>query len=179
VPCPSLTLGEVVRQLRVVFLQPVLVQGFDGLPNGPVQGLASLPQETMVGDILDYGVLEDVCRLRTESLLVDELYGLQLVQHPFEAIAQSGDARQEPHQELSTDDRGQLHGALDLVSETVQARHNEVLDRIRDAHLAETFHETVGTLFTPQDAQIEQDFGHLLDEQRHTLGLLHEGGLEL
>src|SRR5262245_301672 len=30
---PDLTLCKVVRQLCVVLLQPVLVQGFDGLPN--------------------------------------------------------------------------------------------------------------------------------------------------
>src|SRR3989442_596332 len=41
---PHLALGEVVRQFRVMLLQAVLIQCFDGLPNGPVQGLAALPQ---------------------------------------------------------------------------------------------------------------------------------------
>ena len=86
----------------------------------------------MVGDILDHGVLEDVGRLRHEPLLVDDLQGLQLAQQPFKAIAQPGDTRQEPHQELPTDHRGQLHGAFPVLPETVQAGHNDPLDGLRD-----------------------------------------------
>jgi len=50
-------------------------------------------------------VLEDVGGLRHEPLLVDDFQGLQLAQQPFESLAQPGDARQEPHQELPTDHR--------------------------------------------------------------------------
>jgi hypothetical protein len=56
-----------------MLLQPVLVQLFDGLPHGSMQGLAALHQEALIGDILDHGVLEDVGRLRQEPLLVDDL----------------------------------------------------------------------------------------------------------
>src|SRR5437016_12464772 len=75
---PYLALGEVVCQLSIMLLQPILVQLFDSLPNGSVQGLASLHQETIVGDILDHGVLEDVSWFRQEPLLVADLQGLQL-----------------------------------------------------------------------------------------------------
>jgi hypothetical protein len=129
-----------------------------------MQGPTSLHQEAIVGDILDHSVLKDVGRLRQEPLLVDDLQGLQLAQQPFESIGPPGHARQEPHQELPTDHRGQLHGPLAFIPGAVQAGHNDALDGLRDAHLAETFHKTVGTLFTPQDAQIEQRFDHLLDE---------------
>jgi len=57
---PHLALREVMRQFRVVLLQPVLVQGFDGLSHRPVQGFAALQQETVVGDVLDDGVPENV-----------------------------------------------------------------------------------------------------------------------
>jgi hypothetical protein len=60
---PDLCLREVVRQLHVMLFQPVLVQVLDGLPHGPVQGLAALYQEAIIGDILDHGVLEDIGRL--------------------------------------------------------------------------------------------------------------------
>jgi hypothetical protein len=81
---PHLTLGKVMGQLRIMLLQPVLVQVFDGLSHGPVQGLAALHQQTVIGDILDHGVLEGVGGLRHESLLVNNLQGLQLTQQPFE-----------------------------------------------------------------------------------------------
>src|SRR6266700_4403496 len=45
-------------QLRVMLLQPVLVQFFDGFSHSPVQGLAALYEEAVVGDILNDGVLE-------------------------------------------------------------------------------------------------------------------------
>ena len=134
---PGLALEEVVRQLPVVLLQPILVQLLDGLPNGPVQGPTSLHQEAIVGDILDHGVLKDVGRLRQEPLLVDDLQGLQLAQQPFESIGLPGHTRQEPHQELPTDHRGQLHGPLAFLPEAVQAGHNDALDGLRDAHLTE------------------------------------------
>ena len=88
---------------RVMLFQPVLVQFFDGFSHSPMQGLAALQQEAIVGDILDHGVFEDVGGLRHQPLLVDDLQGLQLAQQPFEPLAQSGDTRQQPHQELPTD----------------------------------------------------------------------------
>ena len=147
-----------------MLLQPVLVQFFDGLPHGSMQGLAALYQEAVVGDILDHGVLEDIGRLRQEPLLINDLQGLQLAQQPFESLAQSGDTRQQPHQELPTDHRGELHGAFAVVPEAVQAGHNDPLNGLRDAHLAEIFHETVSTILTLEDAEIKQGLGHLLDE---------------
>ena len=97
---------------------------------------------------------------------------------PSSRSLKPGDARQEPHQELPADHRGQLHRAFAVLAETVQAGHDDALDGVGHAHLAETFHEAVAAVLPPEDAQIEEGLGHLLDEQRHALGLLHEGGLE-
>src|SRR4029453_8896 len=108
-----------------------------------------------IGDILDHGVLEDVGWFRQQPLLIDDLQGLQLAQQPFEAIAQSGNTRQQPHQELPTDHRGELYGTFSLVSETVQASHNDPLNGVRDMPFTETFHETVGTILALEDTQIE------------------------
>ena len=47
-------LGQEAGLLR----PPVALQGFDGLADGPVQGAPALPQEALVGDVLDQGMLE-------------------------------------------------------------------------------------------------------------------------
>jgi hypothetical protein len=143
-----------------------------------VQGLASLQQEAVVGNVLDDGVLEDVGRFRHEPLLIDDLQSLQLTQQPCEALTQPGDTRQQPHQELPTDHRGHLHGAFRVVPETVQAGHNDPLDGVRDMHLTESFHETVATIVALEHAQIEQGLRHFLNEQRHALGFVQQSGLE-
>jgi hypothetical protein len=175
---PHLALGEMVRQLRVVLFQPVRIEVLDGLPHSPVQVLAALHQETLVGDILDHRVLEDVGGLRHEPLLVDDLQGLQLAQQPFKSLAQSGDTRQQPHQELPPDHRGHLHRAFAVVPKAVQGGHNDPLDGVRDMHLVKIFHESVGPILPLEDPQIKQSLSHLLDEQGHALGFVHQSGLE-
>ena len=175
---PHLALGEVVCQSDVVLGQPVRIEVLDGLPHGPVQGLAALHQETLVGDILDHRVLEDVGRFRHEPLLVDDLQGLQLAEQPSSrSLSPATRARSRTRNCRPITD-GQLHGAFAVVPEPVQAGHNDPLDGVRDMHLTEAFHETVATVVALEDTQIEQGLRHLLDEQGHALGLRHEGGLE-
>jgi hypothetical protein len=103
---------------------------------------------------------------------------LQLAEQPVESLAQPGDTREEPHQELPSDHGGQLHGAFAIIPETVQAGHNNPLDGVRDMHLAETFDETVATILALEDAQIEQGLRHFLDKQRYALGLGYESSLQ-
>ena len=86
-PCPRRSPCEkVVRQLGVVLFQPVRIELLNGLAHGLVEGLAPLQQETVVGHILDHGVLEDIGGFRHEPLLVDDLQGLQLAQQPVESV---------------------------------------------------------------------------------------------
>jgi hypothetical protein len=98
-----------------------------------MQGAAPLAQQAVVGHVLDDRVLEDVGGLRQEALLVDELERLQLAQHRVHLLAHARDPAQRADQELSPDDRGELHRPLALLAEPVEAGHDDVVDGAGDA----------------------------------------------
>jgi hypothetical protein len=77
---------------------------------------------------------------------------------------------------LPTDDRGKLDRTLALFAETVQPGHDDPLDGIGHTHLGKIFNKAIATVRTLEDAKVEKGLGNLLDEQRHTLRLFHEGG---
>ena len=72
--------GVMVGQDSCLLCHPLALQGFDGLANSPVQGASTLPQETLVGDILDQGVLELVCSTGRQPALIQQLRVDQLSQ---------------------------------------------------------------------------------------------------
>src|SRR5262249_36474509 len=77
------------------------------------------------------------------------------------------------------DDRSELDRALTILTKAVQPRHDDSLNSVGHAHLGKTFNEAIVTVRTLDDAQVEESLGDLLDEQRHALRLLHEGGVQL
>src|SRR5262249_45320902 len=50
--------------------RPLALQGFDGLADGPVQGTPALPQEGLIGDVLDQGMLKLILRHEVARLIV-------------------------------------------------------------------------------------------------------------
>ena len=176
---PVLAVDEVMSQLLIVVGQPVRVQLLDGAADRPVQLPPALFQEAVVGHVLDHRVLEDVGGLGQEPLLVDDLQRLQLLEESLELPGQPGDALQQSLQELAADDRRELDGALAVLPEPVEARHDDALDGVGHAHLAHPLDHPEAAVLAPEDAEIEERLRHLLDEERHALGLVQEGGLQL
>jgi hypothetical protein len=101
------------------------------------------------------------------------------VQQVIEPIGHARDAIQQAHQELTPDDGGELHRALTLVSEPVEARHDDALDRVRHIDFRHRAGEDQLVVLQAQHAEVEQRLGDLLDEQRDALRLLEQRGLQL
>ena len=63
--------------------------------------------------------------------------------------------------------------------EAVQPGHDDRPDGVRYVHVGEPFDHAVATVFPPQDPEIEERLGELLDEQGHPFGFVHKHGLQL
>ena len=77
------------------------------------------------------------------------------------------------------DDRGELDGAFAVLTEAVQPGHDNCLDGVRHVHLGEAFDQAIAAVLPPQDAEVEEGLGDLLNEQGYPLRLRHEGGMQL
>jgi hypothetical protein len=87
---------------------------------------------------------------------------------------QAGDPLQQPHQKLPPDDRGQLYGTFAILTEAVQASHDNPLDSVWNAYLCDSLHHAVVTILPTQDTEVEQCLGNFLNEERHPFGFLHQ-----
>jgi hypothetical protein len=163
----------VVRQLLVVLMEAIRIELLDGAAHGLVELLATLDEKAVVRHVLDDRVLEDVRRLGQESLLIDDLERFQLAQQTIELTGEPGDALQQALEELATDDRRELHRALAVLAQAVQAGHDDALDGVRDAD-GDALHHLIAIALAAQDAEIEERLRDLLDEERHALRLVEE-----
>jgi len=170
-----LALDEVVRQLPVVVGEAIGIELFDRATDRAVELLPTLDEQALVGDVLDYRVLEDVGRLGQEPLLVDDLQRLQLLEETLQLARESRDPLEQPAEELTADHRGELHGALALLAEPVQARHDDVADGVRDRGVPDRSHDAKAAVVTLEDAEVQERLGDFLDEERDALGLVEQG----
>jgi hypothetical protein len=122
-------------------------------------------------------VLEDVGGLGQEPLLVDDFERLQLPQEPLQLPGEASDPLQQAAHELAADHRRELHRPLAVLAETIETGHDDPVDGVGDGYLGALHHPVVAVL-EPEQAQVEQCLRHLLDEERHALGLVHQGGTQ-
>src|SRR4029453_14880485 len=66
---------------------PIGIQAFYRIDDPGVEGAASLPEETRIGDLVREGVLERVLELGKQTRLEQELGSSQLGQAPAEGLA--------------------------------------------------------------------------------------------
>ncbi len=175
---PVASVLEMVGELLRVVGEAVGVDLLDGEPHRAVQLPASLLEQALVGHVLDEGVLEDVGRLGRQRELVDDLELLELGQELGEPLGEPGHPLEEPAEELTPDDRRELHGPLAVLAEPVQARHDDALDGVGHVQGARAFRDPIAIALAPQDPEVEQGLGDLLDEQGHAVRLLQQGRAE-
>jgi hypothetical protein len=72
------------------------------------------------------------------------------------------------------DHRRELHGALAVLAEPVQARHDDVVDRVRDGGVADRSHDAKSAVLTLQNAEVQECLRDFFDEERDTLGLVQQ-----
>ena len=119
-------------------------------------------------------MLEHVGGLLQQALLVDDLQGLEVAQEPIEPAGVTGQTLQQPVHELAADHRCELDGALAVVPEPIQTRHDDAVHGVGDADLGEALHDAVAVGGGRQHAEVEQGLGHLLDEERHAFRLVEQ-----
>jgi hypothetical protein len=136
-PLPVLRLREVVREHLVVLGKSIGVELLDGATDQPVQVLAPLHEQRVVGDVLRERVLEHVRQLGVETSLVDQLERGQLAEELLGALADLREAIDEAPRELAADHRGELERPLRRLLQAVDARGDDVVDRAGDRQLVE------------------------------------------
>jgi hypothetical protein len=172
---PLLALDEVMGQLLVVVGKTIGIELFDRAADRSMQLLSALDEQALVRDVLDDRVLEDVGGLGQEPLLVDDLQRFQFLKESLQLDAgEARDALEQAAEELTTDHRGELHGTLAVLAEAVEARHDDVVDGVRDHRVADRPHDTKAAVFALENPEVEQRFGHFLDEQRHPFRLVEQ-----
>src|SRR5262249_42591650 len=167
----SVTPDVVVRENCRLFLEPIAVKVLHRSANASVKFPPSQCEETLVGDVLGDGVLEDEFEFGEETRLVDELQMLQGVQIVLDLGRDFGNAGQQPYAELTPDDGRCLHGALDRLFQPIDAGPNNILDGGRNLDRSLT---SPDDLTVPADEQpaLQQGYRDLLDEERIPLGLV-------
>src|SRR5207245_9458986 len=102
-PGPVLAAGEVISQLGMMFREAIAIELLNRCPNCPMQLPAALQQQTVVSDVLDNSMLEDVGWFGDQALLVNDLQCLQFLQQPFELSGKACNSFEQPDQKLPPD----------------------------------------------------------------------------
>jgi hypothetical protein len=89
------------------------------------------------------------------------------------------DSLEQAAEELPPDDRRELNRALAVFAQSIQAGHDDVVDRVRHADLRQTFHQSIAAVVTLDDPEVKQRLRDLFNEERHTLRLVHQGRPQL
>ena len=124
-------------------------------------------------------VLEHVGQLGEEGLFIDQLDGLQLGQEVLGPPVQVGDAIEESPRELAADDGRELQRLLRRVGQPIDARHDDVLDRVGDDDLVEMSGQDIASAVPTDDAHLLQRLHDLFDEERIAFGLPDDQMLEI
>ena len=169
-------LRKVIREHLILLGEALGIEFLDRPRDDAMQLLASLPQKRVVGDLMGQGMLEHVRELGEERLLVDQLDGLQIPQELLRALADVADPVKEAPGELAPDDRRELERLLGGVGEPVDARHDDVLNRVGDDDLVEAGAEHVAVIHAPNGAKLLQRLDDLLNKERIALRLPHDEG---
>ena len=145
-------------QAVVGLLQAASVELLEGAARRLVQSLAAAREQPAVGDVLGERVLEDEGALVGALELVDELEARQLGELGADRSRPVPHPLQQAQWELATQYRRRLQHPPRLVRQTVDARGEHVLDRLRDP------------LRAVEVGAIARRAGQLLQEERVALG---------
>ena len=150
-------------------------------PTDAVVQLAALAeQQALVGDLLRQALAEAELVAGEQALAVDDAAFLERRELELDVDRLAGEELDELLAvELPAEHGGDLHDALRLRSEPVEARSDQLLDGPRHADLVDRTRETDLAVAPQQVSLLDQRPGDLLGEERVALGLLHDALLEL
>src|SRR5689334_13604642 len=101
------------------------------------------------------------------------------MQQPLKVAGKTGDAIEQTPKELPADYRSELHCALAVLAEAVEARHDYPLYGVRDCHFTCCLSDSVVAVLANHEPEVEQRLGQLFNEKRHSFRLLHQSGPQL
>ena len=162
----------VMRDQLGLSADDVGVAGFEKLRDLAVIVLARASQQRLVRSVLHQRVLEDVARTRPAPALVEQLGVDEAVEAVLQlALLQRPDRLQHLVREFAPEDRAELCDLADR-RESIEPRHQHVLQRRRDGHVRERPHERVAPFALLDEARVEHALRELLDVERHAVRLL-------
>ena len=177
-PRPVLRFRKVVSEHLVLIGQAVCVELLDGQRDEVMEVLAPLDEERVVGDVVSERVLEHVRQLGEQALLVDELDSLELAQELLVLTPDVADTVEEAARELPADHRRELERLLGRFRQSIDARHDDVLDRVGNDDALEQGGEDVAAALQPDGADLLERLHDFFDEEGIALGLLGDESLE-
>jgi hypothetical protein len=156
-------MGQPLDLLR----QPIVVEPLDRLHDARMQCFAPLLQHTAIGNFLGQGVLEGVFEVGEQTLLVQELPGLQrtkmLVQ---QLLGKLDDRLQQRVGHILADHRRGLQQMLVVRSKPVDACGEDRLYRSRNLDAGGWRGKPVGSAASVQGTGLHQCTGAFFEEQR-------------
>jgi hypothetical protein len=124
--------AEVMREELGHLMGSFRVEALQRRARRRVMGAPAPLEEARVRHLLGQRMLEDVHRLLGAGPLVEELQTHQLPQRVLEAGARAAPHRREqPERDLTAEHRGSLEEALGVLRQPVDARQEDLLDRLR------------------------------------------------
>ena len=128
-------------------------------------------EQALIGGVADQCVLEEIGRVRRRAAAKDQ-FGLDQLTHRFGELAlrESSERGDGAMVEAAADDRRGLRHLLHRL-QPIEPRHQRVVQRRRDRQRAQRAVQVIRVRALAQHARFDDRLGHLLDEQRHAVGL--------
>jgi len=123
-------------------------------------------QERAVRDVLRQGVLEGVLGLREDPGLADQLEPDELPQRCLRTRVRLHDTVEKTTAERPSDHGGGLERALRRFRKAIDARRNDVLDRVGYGEVIESLRQHPAVATRPDAARLPERLDELLDEER-------------
>ena len=169
---PVFCAREVVCEHAVEVLEPIREQRLDRRGDEVVQLVTVADEDAVVRGLLDEDMAERILQLRQAGSLENDLETLERAELTVKLVIGLCDAPEDSIEERTTDHRRDPDDAFELVVESVDARTDDALDAIGDAHVLERPRERppLGAV-VGDDPELDQRADELLDEERVALRL--------
>ena len=153
----------VTREIVQHLVEPIGVEPLQRTSRRRVQLGPRLEQQAAIGDVANQSLREGEPQLRKELLLVQQLQGDELGHRRVGVLTRGRDRLQQADREFPAQHRRALQRALQRLSQAVDARREQIVNRLRNGF----FRARRPPLALAQIA------GELLDEERVPFGARH------
>ena len=136
---PVFSACVVIGQQAREFVQMIGKKRFNRLRHATMNGAPLLDKNAAVCGLLHKCVFEDVLEFRHLLSLANEFSMLKFNQAALKVALRCADGRQHTNEKAAANDRGQLERLFEVFVQAIDARQNQALNGVGQAHLVDLF----------------------------------------